>query len=229
MHACINKDVCLRIWLGGCKKSCTENLLDEQYFFKRNLCGVRIVSSFYRELEEGKRKKQVAKRFWGHGNKKAAGSCIFHSWLMSQWDDVPYQHSAHGREKKKGLLRLGMLQSQMAPIAVPATLSVLTHLFLCFALLLFSTAFCCWWLTPYCVRSHWVVFVLFLVCLFFLGGYAVYLLWSSECVCRHFIYLFRISTGPDVNTCNELVMWLIWSRRRKSCWLTAMKDTSVKY
>ena len=50
-------------------------------------------------LQTGRRGE--AEGFWGHGNKKAAGSCTFHSWLMSQWDDVSYQHSAHGGGRRK--------------------------------------------------------------------------------------------------------------------------------
>lgn len=30
-------------------------------------------------VEEEKQRMQVAQGFWGHGNKKAAGSCTFHS------------------------------------------------------------------------------------------------------------------------------------------------------
>lgn len=51
---------------------------------------------FSLQAEEEKRRG-----FGGTGNKKAAGSCTFHSWLMSQWDDVSYQHSAHGGERRK--------------------------------------------------------------------------------------------------------------------------------
>lgn len=58
------------------------NLLEEQYslFFPiGDPCGVQLVSSFHRRLEKEKQRRQVVERFWGHGNKKAAGSCTFHS------------------------------------------------------------------------------------------------------------------------------------------------------
>lgn len=91
VNACVHKAVCMQIWL-GVKILEMGNLQGEQfsffflsflflffYFFERNPCGVQFVSSLQRRVEEEKRRRQVTEGFWGHGNKKAAGSCTFHS------------------------------------------------------------------------------------------------------------------------------------------------------
>lgn len=65
-------------------------------FQKKFLCSPVCFFPSYRRLEE-----KEAEGFEGLQNKKAAGSCAFHTWLMSQWDDVSYQHSAHGSARRK--------------------------------------------------------------------------------------------------------------------------------
>lgn len=75
------------------------------------------------------------------------GWCLLSTLCTWQWE-------------KKGLLGLGMLQSQTAPIAVPSFLSVLTHLFLWGSVFSCSCNWCNWTLCPvwgkvpeFCLRN----------------------------------------------------------------------------
>ena len=79
------------------REICKESIFFFFFFFSKRKIFWSPVCFFI--LQTGRRGE--AEGFWGHGNKKAAGSCTFHSWLMSQWDDVSYQHSAHGGGRRK--------------------------------------------------------------------------------------------------------------------------------
>lgn len=104
------------------------------------------VSSLYRQ-EEGKSRGG----FGELQNKKAAGSSAFHSWLMSQWDDVSYQHAAHGGERRKVYWSYQCSNHRQLPL--PSQHSFLcspTCFFLGFfgglqACLLFCSCYWCYW------------------------------------------------------------------------------------
>lgn len=99
------KNVCVQVYF--CAKWKRGRHLENSKFATRAFSSKRILVEsglfllFANSGEEQKRGRQVAEGFWGHGNKNAAGSCTFHSWLMSQWDDASYQHSAHGIHRRK--------------------------------------------------------------------------------------------------------------------------------
>lgn len=130
------------------------------------------------------------------------GWCLLSTLCTWQWEE-------------KGLLGLGMLQSQTAPIAVPSFLSVLTHLFLWGSVFSCSCTWCNW--TPCPVWGKVPEFCL------------------RNFVCDTSLYdglCLGITRGNDVNSCNKMFCGLCHhasERYSTGCLLTAKEDLPVKY